>query len=195
MKAILSALLILPVPAYAQSFPDGTGTAPASELSNTDLGVRAAYRFTEYPERACPAAEEFSRRGVQNSKSFAIAETILPYCRKLKTASRRAPASVSAPPLGRYTCLRTGFTGNSVADDLTIQAGGRYSVGGGAGQFSYSGNSLVFATGPWATARSNWIGQFVPAGASAKYPTIVVRDRRDVAAGNKRDLQWCNFAG
>lgn len=189
--APIGALLLSPAAANAQQSADLPNASSVASLSDTELGVQATYRFTENPARACPAAEEYVRRGLRTTKAIAIQETVLPFCKK--RAGLSVPSQRALFP-GRYTCLRVGFAGNQVADDLFIHANGGYEVGGGTGRYTARDSEIVFDGGPWATARSRWVGQFVPAGSGAKVPTIVIRDQRDVLAGNKRDLQWCNLA-
>lgn len=195
IPAALALFLVAAISQAQSRFPDGTGDAPAEKLSNSDLGIRAAYRFTEFPERACPAAAEFVRRGIQSTKTSVVTQTVLPYCRRQSSTVATSASPAARPPTGRYTCLRIGSVANAVADDLTVAGAGRYSVGGRSGEFSYADGTMTFASGPWATSRSSWVGQFKAAGPGAKDPTIVVRDLRDVSAGNKRDLQWCSLAG
>lgn len=185
------ALALVPVAADAQNFADGTGPGPPTALSDVDLGVRATYRFTENPARACPAAEEYVRRGLSTTKAVAIRDTVLPFCKRRAVALAVHRSTTPIP--GRYTCLRVGFVGNQVADDLVLRADGTYEVGGGTGKFALGTGGIIFSSGPWMTSRTNWVGKFVPQGAEAKLPTIVLRDQRDVLAGNKRDLQWCNL--
>lgn len=113
------------------------------------------------------------------------------------------PGAPGSPPLGRYTCLRLGISENQIAPDLTLLPGDRYSSLDETGTYSYdpASRTITWLSGSLATSRTNWVGVFVPGGQagasieSAKDPTIAIRDREDVAAGNKRDLQWCNHAG
>jgi hypothetical protein len=152
-------------------------------------------------------------------------EVVVRYCTKLGyTAAGTTPAPAPAPravaadpPLGRYVCLALGNTPttdgaaadpvygrtatarveNRLAPDLTLRAGSRYAAMGASGRYTFDRRTrtLTWVDGPLATARTDWVGVFVPAGQGAKDPTLVVRSRRDIADGNKRELQWCNHAG
>jgi hypothetical protein len=208
-------------PAPAAPVPDEP-RAPASRLAGmslTDLGILATDRFTEHPESSCPAAREYARRGEKNSKAAAV-EVVLHYCDEngygvSGKSARARPAG--PPPLGRYACLSMGGVAesdgsvrdpvfgktptktvrNRVAPDIRLTAPGRYSTLDASGTYTYDAatRTLTWTAGPLSTARTQRVGIYVPAGHGAKDPTIVIRDRRDVAAGNKRDLQWCNLAG
>ncbi|MCP3735448.1 hypothetical protein M9979_11265 [Sphingomonas sp. RP10(2022)] len=172
---------------------DGTGVGGPEGLGDSDLGTRATYRFTEYPERACPAAAEYLRRGVADSRAVAIRETIAPFCRK--RAVRVAPSpSGAVPPPGRYVCMRLASSGNTITGDLRLQPGGGYSFAGDAGRYRIADGLMTFVGGPFATTTTHWVGQFHPPGPRFALPTIALRTQADVAAGNARDLQWCNLA-
>lgn len=199
MRVMAIALLCGVSIGVLEAAPAAAQDAPSlAQMSDVDIGVLATNRFTEYPERACPAAEEYLRRGIHSTKETAIRETVAPYCRRnghgVPKAGAAAPVGGGGPPVGRYVCLRMGNMQNAPADDLIIGAGNKYTVAGTKGQFARAGSSIQWTSGAWATGRTGWVARYDAPGPTAKYPTIVLRLASDVAAGNKRDLQWCNLA-
>ncbi|MFC4638366.1 hypothetical protein [Deinococcus hohokamensis] len=111
-----------------------------------------------------------------------------------------APAALTpAPPLGRYTCLRmaTGSAlGNTVADDITLLPGGRYTIAGVTGTYTYDPKTrlLTWNGGGLSSSKTGWVGMYDRPQSAGAPPVLRIRNRSDVQAGNMRDLQWCNPA-
>ncbi|HXG82457.1 MAG TPA: hypothetical protein VNI84_00390 [Pyrinomonadaceae bacterium] len=109
-------------------------------------------------------------------------------------------AAAQTPTVGRYTGIQTGTQtsfGEPAAFDLIILAGGKYEQNNETGKFSFDAKTgkIEFLSG---AMPKDWVGFFYKAGdkfsngGEAKYDTIVIRDKKDVADGNMRDLFWYN---
>ena len=108
------------------------------------------------------------------------------------------------PPVGRYRCLRVLSAGEERAPDLYIVSGEQYRSLNTVGRYAYDARSRIirWLTGPLSQPAGEFVAVFTPAGGSTGYdalahapaPTIDVRRRTDVAAGNARVLQRCTRA-
>ncbi len=107
-------------------------------------------------------------------------------------------AAAQTPTVGRYTGIQTGTQtnfGKPAAFDLTILAGGKYEQNNETGKFSFDAKTgkIEFLSGAMPT---DWVGFFYKKGdkissdGNAEHDTIVIRDKKDVADGNLRDLFW-----
>ena len=108
-------------------------------------------------------------------------------------------ARAQAPTAGRYTGIQTGTTssfGKPAMFDLTVLAGGEYEQNNETGKFSFDAETgkIEFLSG---ALPRDWVGFFYKkgdlfgdAGDRAAHDTIVIRDKKDVTEGNKRDLFW-----
>ena len=90
--------------------------------------------------------------------------------------------------------MRLSIAGNTTSGDLRLLPGGNYNFAGSTGRYAVASGMMTFLGGPLDTSKTHWVGQSHAAGSSAAQPTIAIRTQADVAAGNSRDLQWCNLA-
>ena len=108
-----------------------------------------------------------------------------------------ALAQTKSPTVGTYTGIWvSNFKPYSY--DLTISGNGKYSQNDEAGTFSFDATSgkIEFLSG---AMPKQWVGFFYkagdqfPNGAAAKYDTIIIRDKKDVADGNEKELIYFNL--
>ncbi|MFC4454833.1 hypothetical protein [Deinococcus sonorensis] len=121
-------------------------------------------------------------------------------------ANYRAPAPVrfdaSHITPGHYTChgVVTAGTLGALRPELTILDARRYlsDKTPGASSYQASTRTLTFQSG--GLAGHGWVGMYIPdgfpdeTGSRMDGDTIVIRDLKDVQAGNNHDLQWCKRA-
>lgn len=104
--------------------------------------------------------------------------------------------SAEIPRLGKYTGIWVGTQADfgRAEPDLIILPKGKYKQLDKVGNYSYNAKTRKIE---WLSGSipKQWVGFFVPKGfEGAKFDTIVIRDKKDVAEGNKRNLRWYNFA-
>jgi hypothetical protein len=95
-------------------------------------------------------------------------------------------------PLGRYTCMRV--NGSSPLPDLKLLSKDRYENGNTTGIYVYEARAgrIEWLSG---AISKQLVGFYIPKGVdNVAYDTIIVRDKKDVDEGNKRDLWKCSLA-
>lgn len=95
-------------------------------------------------------------------------------------------------PLGRYTCARV--NDSSALPDLKLVSRDRYENADKTGVYVYEASErrIEWLTG---AISKQLVGFYVPKGVdNSANDTIIVRDKKDVDAGNDRDLWKCNLA-
>lgn len=106
-------------------------------------------------------------------------------------------AQTQSPTVGRYTGINAETFENALFD-ITILANGKYEQNKEVGKFSYDAKTkkIEFLSGAMPKDR---VGFFYKKGDDlggsadkAAHDTLVIRDKKDVADGNLRDLFWYN---
>lgn len=122
----------------------------------------------------------------------AILTTLVAYTFPVVIASARSGAGQRQQlPLGRYTCV----SGDSspALPELKLVSRDKYESADRVGIYVYEAGErrIEWLTG--AVSRQ-LVGFYVPKGVdNSAYDTIIMRDKRDVEAGNNRDLWKCSL--
>lgn len=95
-------------------------------------------------------------------------------------------------PQGRYTCASV--NSSSALQDVKLVSKDKYESGDKVGIYVYEASERRIEWLSGAISRQ-LVGFYLPKGVdNSSHDTIIVRDKRDVDAGNNRDLWRCNLA-